>query len=72
MRVAAVSLVRAAAALVSRAVPATSVMVAAIRPEPTEEEREAIRSALEVRADRDSAWAEEALREGVDPPDSDP
>ena len=37
-----------------------------VDPEPTDEEREAILAALETTPDEPSAWAEAALREGVE------
>ena len=45
---------------------------AEITPEPTEPERDAIRAALAAGAVEVSAWAEEALREGVEPADAEP
>jgi hypothetical protein len=38
-----------------------------VRPEPTPDEREAILAALEPPVEEPSAWADAALREGVDP-----
>jgi hypothetical protein len=40
-------------------------------PEPTDEEREALLAALRER-EEPSAWAEEALREAVDPDSDEP
>ena len=47
-------------------------MSATIEPEPTEEEREAILGALAGPAAADPGWANAALLEGVEDPDSDP
>jgi sulfur carrier protein ThiS len=41
-------------------------VAATIEPEPSEEEREAIAAALEAAPEPRSAWAEAALREGVE------
>lgn len=45
-------------------------MTVDVQPEPTDEEREAILAALEPASEERSAWADAALRDGVEGADA--